>query len=185
MQKYIRVHSIEQRNKIHDKLGMLHHGGDYTFPLLINAEIGGWVLNNPSHPDWPIIEAADFLKENIIGYRLIKKYPGAFTLGTIIRLKETTILPDDFWDPEFWEPVYDDRPRVIRVPYSEGVLDVVIEGEWVMWEDYGFKKQDIENVLKGSDEPSAVFIIIPTEFSVGCKKGIKRESLVEILKAMS
>ena len=181
MKKYIKVYSKEQCDMVHDKLGICQHSNSsYTYPVLIAGDNGGWT----TFPDrlckaWPIIDFAEFMG-NLTGYKLIKTYPGSYKLGTI--LSQPTAHKEDFWDPEFWEPVYEEK-KIIKVPHSEGVMDVVIDGSYARYDDYAFNKAFFDDIMlhKGMSG----LTVTATEFTIGCKKGIKRSSLEEIYKALS
>jgi len=130
------------------------------------------------------------MEKEIIGYKLIKEYPGSKGLGYFE--KYTTGELNKY--PEFWKPVYKEEKQIIQMYSSnKGMFEIeVVDGKaYYRPENKELPEEWIRDIINSYDDiliqqrngvnPYSVII---AELHVGCYKNCRKEDWEKVYKLL-
>lgn len=123
--------------------------------------------------------------EEIIGYELLKKYPGCtYNIGEMANMSSAVIIGYDKF-PEFWKPVYKPKTKIVPVAQTNGgTFDVEILDGKAWFDGESYTKMELGRLITADIVGATKRQAYADSWSIGCKKGITRDSIERIVAAL-
>jgi hypothetical protein len=121
-----------------------------------------------------------FKEDNeLVGYKLIKGYPGSGFIGAVVKVGEMS----DLWGyPEFYEPVY--KPKTVIFNIYPG-FDVEIKDGKAWYEGREYDKKGLQFIVKDLGYAINGHTVEHEYVNIGCKKGVPIAKLKELISKLS
>lgn len=157
----------------------------------------GWMTRMFRKPTQVELEKAPRVgaDRKIVGYKLLIPVPGheagailkknleCWLLGPLTGPFRYDFMSNEVTDTKFFEPIFEEEKKIIKVAYADGILDVEIMNGKARVEGHSLSKDQLEFIINPRTSVGAYDIRVET-FSVGCKKDITRASVEQIIKAL-